>query len=504
MRVFWGFQLALLLLSTTAQARVWVDRSLYEFAQGRTRHATTTIIVLFSPTADDLRDLAPPRRYQRADVVNYLKQVADRAMRQAYETLKNSGILANGAIRCGHVFWINASLSCTVTPEGLKAFMYAPGVAKIYPNGKLQRVAVQSIGADGPRPASVHGLPYNLADIQLDRLRKEFPQLTGRGVLLGHIDSGVDGRHPGLTGRVRSFYDLETKRFSAAFDPDGHGTLTLGPIVGRGKDGTPLGIAPEAQVLVAGPTGSFETLLAGMEYMVNADSPANLPRAINNSWAAEGNPDIELFYRAISACEAAGVLPIFSAGNEGEKGNETITPPHEHPLAFAVGSTGETGALSPFSSRGPGQFHGKPTQKPDITAPGEKILSTRAGGGYDFDSGTSLAAPHVTGATAILYQIDPRLTPAQIRNILIQSATPMSSTRTTPQRGTWDPGYGFGKLDIYAAARLAMQAASAREGGQIGLLDVLKAPQWLLVQSIVKSQPEPVANVFEVAGRPQF
>src|SRR5690606_25440442 len=121
--------------------------------------------------------------------------------------------------------------------------------------------------------------------------------------------------------------------------------------------------------------------------------------------------------------------------------------PKEHPSTFAVAALSPGGQVAEFSSRGgPGvQYQGRQIPKPDISAPGVNIRSSVPGGGYASMSGTSMAAPHVTGATALLYQIDPSLTPLQVKSILISSARPAGASMNS-LLASWNPDHGYGNL----------------------------------------------------------
>jgi bacillopeptidase F len=189
----------------------------------------------------------------------------------------------------------------------------------------------------------------------------------------------------------------------------------------------------------------------------------DMPRAVSCSWHAPGAPDMQLFYTAINAWEAAGILPVFAAGNDGPN-PQTIADPQSDPAAFVIGATGEDGKITSFSSRGPAIYQGQNVQKPDVTAPGNNIRSSVPGGGYEEMSGTSMATPHAAGTTALLFQVNPAFTPDQIRKILIETTVPMDPQGTlSNQRGQWNAVYGFGKLNAYNAVQLAKRARAAKQ-----------------------------------------
>lgn len=480
-----------------------VDPLLVPFVQGRAAFHIAPVVVLVVPR---MEGLAPAPRYHRRKMVRYLRAISRQSIQAVQRYLREQGALKDESIRCHRFHWINASMACNVTPEGLRTLSQAPGIVKIYANQRVKLDPIRRSGAFrgyGFQEITPQGstLPYDLIDMQWDKLAAEYPKLNGQGVVIGQVDTGVDGKHPALSEKVAIFFDVNKRQKREPTDSDSHGTHTAGTMIGTGRDGLPMGIAPNAKLISTGPLDSYDGMLTGMEFMLDPDGNAatnDFPRAVNNSWNCGGAPDTELFYRAISAWEAAGILPVFSAGNAGPRPG-TITAPHEHPLAFAVAATGKDGKIADFSSRGPGMYHGQQTKKPDISAPGENILSSVPNGGYEAMSGTSMATPHVTGAAAILFQIDPNLTPTQVRNILIQTATPIGKP------GDWDAAYGYGKINIYAAAKMAMtvalkatmKATMTRGEYAFGVIDALKSPMDLLAESIVDSRAEPVEMVFD-------
>jgi bacillopeptidase F len=182
---------------------------------------------------------------------------------------------------------------------------------------------------------------------------------------------------------------------------------------------------------------------------------------ISNSWNAGGAPDIELFYRAITAWEAAGILPVFSAGNAGP-GPKTITTPHEHPAVLAIGATDSNFKIASFSSRGPGIFQGKETQNPDLTAPGVDVMSTVPGGGFQAMSGTSMACPHAAGIATLLFQVNPKFTPQNVKEIMMKTLRFVDANGNTTTTPKWNATYGFGRLDAYAAVKAALGTARSR------------------------------------------
>lgn len=488
-RVAVSFSLLFTLSAVPVNAGVMIDPELIPFGRGETDLQSVYVIVAMSAPANEP---SPPTRYDQTAVLEFLRARLYYSWNTVAGHLYQSGHL-DYTIRPVASHWINNTFTAEVSPDGLRALAKTPGVAKIYYN----RDVIEEPTINGQDPwdeadPELAGMPYDFPEMGLDRLIKEMPQITGKGVVVGSIDTGVDGNHPALAGKVISFFDARSGQLTEPYDRGDHGTHTAGTIVGGDRSRTLVGVAPDAKLVASAALSSYDHMLRAMEFMLDPDSDpstVDMPRAVNNSWNCEGAPDVELFYKAISAWEAAGVLPVFSAGNAGRRGLRSITRPHEHPSVLAVGATGPDGKIAPFSSRGPGSFRGQDTQKPDLTAPGVDIDSTMPGGGFGKMSGTSMAAPHVTGAVALLLQIDPMLNPAQLKELLMATATPMSAEDDFGD-GTWNPHYGMGKTDIYRAAKAANEIRRRRSGGIGDLMStILTSPREIILSKFLGKAP---------------
>jgi subtilisin family serine protease len=271
--------------------------------------------------------------------------------------------------------------------------------------------------------------------------------LTGRGVRVAVLDSGIDATHPDLQGKVvaeANFSDSDstTDRF-------GHGTHVASIVAGTGARaaGERKGVAFEASLLngkVLDDFGfGFESgVIAGMEW-----AASHRARVVNMSLGAGPTDGTDPVSQALNRITAQSrVLFVVSAGNDGPD-EQTVSTPGSATSALTVGAVDVQGALADFSSRGP-RF-GDYAMKPDITAPGVDIVAARAAGtslGEPVDqwytrlSGTSMAAPHVAGAAAILAQQWPAWSPARIKAVLMGTAAP------NPELGVYQQGGG--RLDV--------------------------------------------------------
>lgn len=476
-----------------AQAAPAIDRELVNFARAQGFASKTVRVVAL---VDAGRAEATPRRYDHRNVVRFLKLRAQKSQELITRHLQN--VEAGGQVRVVAYHWINNSLVADVTPAGLKALTKAPGIERVYLNRKIDEIrpfARRPVTRDLVMGLTGKAWPYGLKDIGMDRLAEEMPKVNGSGVLIGSVDTGIDGKHPALKGRLGLFYDASTGKRVEPFDASSHGTHTVGTMVGGDRDNVKIGVAPGATVVGTAALAGYDAMLKGMEFMLDPDGKPetpDFPRVINNSWNSNGAPDVELFYRAIYAWEAAGILPVFSAGNAGP-GDETITKPHEHPSVIAVAATGENGKVTSFSSRGPAKYKGQVTEKPDISAPGDKIISTVPGGRMESMSGTSMAAPHVTGVAALLFQVNPKLTPVQVREILAKSGMFVDVNGNSIDKPVWNKAYGLGRMNAYAAVKLAARAGESFRRAGLALMAAKINPSEILMASF--REPQQVETV---------
>lgn len=291
---------------------------------------------------------------------------------------------------------------------------------------------------------------------------------TGKGVKVGVLDSGYDDTHPDLEGQVAASKDFVTTDKAVAAtagdvnDPVGHGTHVASTIAGTGaaSNGEFKGVARDAELLVArvcGPFGcAFSDIIAGMEW-----TAAQGAKVVNVSLGGGPSDGTDPLSQAVNEITArTGTLFVISAGNAGQYGEETVSTPGSADSALTVGSVTKSDTLSVFSSIGP-RF-GDGALKPDLTAPGDRIVAARAKGtleGLDVSehyaelSGTSMAAPHVAGAAAILAQKHPTWKANELKAALMGSAKKNGELSVYQQ--------GAGRLDV---ARAAKQNVSAFPG----------------------------------------
>ena len=280
----------------------------------------------------------------------------------------------------------------------------------------------------------------------------------GQRVVVANMDTGVDLAHPDIQARWRgganSWFDPYTLS-TVPYDPIGHGTETMGVMVGGSADGTAIGVAPGAKwiaVKIFNDSGSAQAsaIHKGFQWLVDPDSNPDTddaPDVVNNSWGSV-NPNgcSEAFLPDIEVLKAAGIAVVFAAGNDGPD-LATSSDPANNAGVFSVGASGRNSLIASFSSRGPSACDG--SIFPLVVAPGSRIKSSSPGlsggtGSYAIVDGTSFAAPHAAGAMALLLSAFPGLTVAQLEEALISSALDL---------GDPDPDntYGNGLINVMDA-----------------------------------------------------
>ena len=315
----------------------------------------------------------------------------------------------------------------------------APGITKVWLNGIRKTTLDRSVPQIGAPTAWSQGL-------------------TGQGVTVAVVDSGIDAQHPDLVGKVAA-----AKKFAEGPDGDqlGHGTHIASTVTGSGaaSGGSYRGVAPDVRLLDAKVCGVYgcpeDAILAGMEWAA-VEQKADVVSMSLGFQDAPGDDPLEQAVNTLSAQH--GTLFVMSAGNDG--GPYTVSSPGSAAAALSVGAVDKQDALAYFSSHGP--LLGDSGLKPDITAPGVDIVAARAAGTnmgspvgehYTTSSGTSMAAPHVAGAAALLLQQHPDWTGEQVKAAL------MSTAKTAAGMGAFDQGAG--RVDVARAVTQTVGASPA-------------------------------------------
>jgi subtilisin family serine protease len=321
------------------------------------------------------------------------------------------------------------------------------------------------IHGDAPTPA---GPEWNITLIGADRVWATGD--TGKGIVIGSSDTGVDGGHPALATAYRggddSWFD-PWNHSRTPVDHNGHGTHTTGSAVGAGG----IGVAPGAQwmacVNLGRDLGNPTFYLDCLQFMLapfpfggdpfTDGDPTRAADILTNSWgcpALEGCDERALL-PAVNALSAAGIFFVAAAGNEGPRCSSIDDAPAPYASTFTVGAVDRDRDVADFSSRGPVSGF----TKPDVVAPGVDVVSALPGGGYGALDGTSMATPQVAGVVALMWAASPALrgNVPRTAQILRESATPARpSTQTLGGRSCGGSAQtGSGLVDAVAAVAAA-------------------------------------------------
>ena len=313
---------------------------------------------------------------------------------------------------------------------------------------------------------------------------------TGQEIVVGSADSGVRWTHDALKPHYRGWdgqnadhnYNWHDSIHDSVGNPCGndspfpcddgsgfgHGSHTTGTMIGDDGMGNQIGMAPGAKWIgcrnmdqaIGTPARYIECMewfLAPYPIGGGQGDPSKAPDITNNSWycpPSEGcSPDT--LQAAVEAQAAAGIMMVVSAGNDGSNCSTIFYPPAIYDITYSVGAlvTG-TDIIADFSSRGPVTIDGSGRIKPDITASGTSVRSATndCDSCYAVGTGTSMAAPHIAGAMALLWSAIPSLK-NQIdasRTALNNAAHFISSTQCG-DAGPPNNVYGWGRVDIFAA-----------------------------------------------------
>ena len=343
--------------------------------------------------------------------------------------------------------WIVNGVIAEVGQADVASLAELPGVVAVSEN---RDVPMLPFRADHDRLAPEGAITWSVEKIGAPKVWSEFG-VDGTGVVIGHIDTGADGTHPDLKGKTIAFRDFLDSSNHAVKDGEGHGTHTAGTVLGGDKGGTAVGVAPGARMIVARVldekgANTFR-LLRSMQWMMDPDGDNgtdDAPDIGSNSWGSILGVDPS-FWLSVNAWRKAGIIPVFAAGNEGPDPKSTGIP-GGYPHSYAVGATTRRDEVAYFSSRGPVRWGFSTYVKPDVSAPGDGIYSSRDGGGYTYLSGTSMATPCVAGALALLKQYRPGLSVDRAEQILAATATDKGPAGK-------DNDYGAGILDVYRAVK---------------------------------------------------
>ncbi|HOU12169.1 MAG TPA: S8 family serine peptidase [Anaerolineae bacterium] len=361
-----------------------------------------------------------------------------------------------GEVLARQDLWIIRATALTASVPFVRQLMASPAVAEIRLDHYEQYIVPDQPA--GPESASVASPTWGLTQIHAPEVWATLG-ISGTGAVVAVMDTGVELVHPALTANYRgnlgrglfnhtfSWFDVVNGGVYP-YDDHGHGTHVAGTAVGLGN----IGVAPGAhwigvKVLSGEGYGYDSWIHAGFQWLLApGGDPALAPDVVNNSWSSVLAAQTT-FAEDIALLQAASIVPLFAAGNNGPSPG-SLGSPASNPGVFAVGASDPDDEVAYFSSRGPSPWG---EIKPYIVAPGVNVLSSIPGGVYGYKSGTSMATPHVAGLVALLRSADPTLSVGAISTLITQTAIPLNTT--IPNNDS-----GWGRIDAFAAVAAATHA----------------------------------------------
>ena len=311
-----------------------------------------------------------------------------------------------------HLFERLATAYGAVDEQGFAQLQASPLVLDVKPSGSFDLVAPQHGGAMQPvTPAA--GPTWGLEALGIPALWAQ--RLTGNGILVGHLDDGIDAAHPALRDAVRAAVRIDHagKPGTGQVPPGAHGTHTAGSIVGRRHQSAQVGVAPDAELVSACVVGDGDTVnqvLGGIEWALRKGT-----RVLSMSIGQRGF--VEGYGHVIDEIRRNKCLPVIATGNTYV--GSTMSPAN-YENALSVGAVGQDGVVLLQSGSEVMRRRNDP-MVPDLAGPGANIVSCIPGGRFGTDSGTSMATPHIAGLAALLMQDRPAATPEQVEAAIFAS-----------------------------------------------------------------------------------
>jgi len=354
-------------------------------------------------------------------VASSLKNHAAESQQNILSVLEKSGVKYQSFWISNQVFIREASLEIV---EKIAALTEVSSIEEeiLIPVAKPEVTAVFEARRVLPRENQ-----WGVLKIEADRVWRMPGGTNGTGVVLANVDTGVRGTHQDLRNNFFGAYGWfdPSNRTPEPNDQNGHGTHTMGTIAGHNGIGVAPGATWQACKGCATSSCAQSDLTACGEFFAcptdtNGQNPdcSKAPHVVSNSWGggAGGN-----FYDAVVAgWRAAGVIPFFSAGNNGPSCS-SLGYPGEHADVIGVGSTVIDDTLSSFSSVGP---KSDGLIQPDIAAPGSNVYSAyyTSDTAYSTLSGTSMACPHAAAAGGLILAVNPHFKYDDIKAALANGA----------------------------------------------------------------------------------
>jgi subtilisin family serine protease len=395
-------------------------------------------------------------------VARELRQTADSSQAAVQRELDRAGIKYQS-------FWVTNAIK--VSDGDLQLAEQVASNAEVDSLWASFKVEVPET-TKGENAHEINAVEWGIANINADDVWDQYG-VRGEGITVASIDTGVQYDHPALVGKYRgnngdstfdhnyNWFDAAGNCASAPCDLNGHGTHTMGTMIGDDGAGNQIGVAPEATWIAAnGCCPNDAALIASGEWLLeptdlNGDNPdaSKRPNIINNSWGST-LPSTAPFMEDISiAWEESGIFGVWANGNSGEFGCNSSGSPGSRIINYSVGAYDINNNPASFSGRGAGQDG---EIKPNLAAPGVNVRSSVPGDNYQNFNGTSMATPHVAGTIALLWSAAPSLVGdvAATKGLLDGTAVDRPDNRCG---GTDDDNnvFGEGRLDALALLNAA-------------------------------------------------
>ncbi len=446
---------------------------------------TADALIVFDQASPSLAPLAADADYKlrRRALVDALRSHADATQRGVRAWLDAHAIEYRS-------FWISNVIEARLPQSALAALASRSDVRRIEQNTTIALALPRVETA----PRAPETISWGVAKI-------DAPEVwalgyDGQGIVVGTEDTGHQWDHPALQAHYRGWdgaaadhdYNWHDSIHDAApgnpcgsdspapCDDAGHGTHTVGTMVGDDGATHQTGVAPGAKWIgcrnMDQGNGTPARYIECMQWMLaptdlNGENPNPdlAPDVLGNSWgcpASEGCTVGDELEAAVQNVVDGGILFVESAANDGPACETITTPPATYDASFVVGATDTNDRMAGYSSRGP--VTTSALFRPDLSAPGSNVPSSYPPNTYANLSGTSMASPHVTGTAALMMSVNPALKghPDQLKALLRASTVTDGITDPANQgcggltMSDW-PNYqaGYGRLDAYTAVVLA-------------------------------------------------
>ncbi len=448
---------------------------------------TTPIVILLS----DQADVSPAYSIEDQDargwfVYKTLTAHAARTQAGLQDFLRTRGVDFQS-------FWAANMIALNANRQLIESLAARPDVARVdsnTPTRWIEDPIVEKFGVSENNTNAPEAVEWGVQNVNAPAVWSQ--GFTGQNIVIGGLDTGIRWTHDTLRSKYRGWngsvadhnYNWRDAIHSgggfcgpntlAPCDDGGHGTHTVGTVVGDDGGANQIGVAPGAKWIGCRNmdqgngtpttyTECFQFAIAPTDLAGNNPNPALRPHVLNNSWscpASEGCVTRTELETIVNNTQAAGIFIVFSAGNSGPGCSSVSDAASIYNASFSVGATDINNNLAAFSSRGPSTFYTPSLLKPNISAPGVGVRSaTRATDtAFTFLSGTSMAAPHVAGVVALLWSARPHLVRniAATKTLLQNTANPAVTVAAqtcggTPSTQIPNNSFGYGRVDALAA-----------------------------------------------------